>query len=313
MDKHFIMDAHADILYRMEKEHLSFIDADSGLHLSYPKIVQAGIDLQVFALYVDPPYTPQEHLEMLLKYIATFYSQVCAAGLMSPVLRYSDIEENARSGKKSALLSIEGGDFLTNDLRLLHVMYTLGVRAMGLTWNFKNAMADGVGEPDPQGLTSFGKQVVQEMNSLGMVVDVSHLAPKGFWDVIDISTAPIIASHSNSKALCSHRRNLDDDQINAIISKGGVIGMTFVPYFVGEGEITIPHLLRHIDHILALGGEDHIGLGSDFDGISITMQDLRSGTDYPKLIQALDKEYGPEIAAKICGRNFLRVYKQVLS
>jgi membrane dipeptidase len=174
-------------------------------------------------------------------------------------------------------------------------------------------MADGVGEPDPQGLTPFGRQVVQEMNSLGMVVDVSHLAPKGFWDVIEISSAPIIASHSNAKVLCPHRRNLEDDQIKAIIEKGGVIGMTFVPYFIGEGKITIPHLLRHIDHILSLGGEDHIGLGSDFDGISITMEDLRSGSDYPKLLQALDQEYGHDITAKICGKNFLRVYKQVLS
>lgn len=310
--KPFLLDAHADILYRMEKEHLDFYDVNSPLHLSFPKMQEAGTDLQIFALFVDPPYTPYEHLARILGYIDTFHTEICKNNGMSPVFSYLDIEKNFQEGKKSALLSIEGGDFLTDDLRHLRILFSLGVRAMGLTWNNGNAIADGVGEPEDRGLSEFGRTVIQEMNRLGMVVDVSHLAPKGVWDVLEVTSSPIIASHSNAKSVHNHRRNLDDQQIKGIIDNGGVIGMTFVPYFVGDSPVSIPSLLRHVDHILALGGENHIGLGSDFDGITETMVDLRSGSDYPRLLEALEKEYGSAITAKICGSNFLRVLKQIL-
>lgn len=310
--KPFLLDAHADILYRMETERLSFTDPSSPLHLSFPNMVRAGIDLQIFALFVDPPYTPHEHLSKLLAYIDTFRTEICRPHLMAPVYTCSDIERNVVSGRKSALLSVEGADFLTGDLRQLRILYSLGVRAMGLTWNNGNAVADGVGERVDRGLTPFGREVVREMNRLGMVVDVSHLAPRGVWDVLELSDAPVIASHSNAKAVCQHRRNLDDEQIKGIAGNGGVIGVTFVPDFIGEGKVTIAHLLRHIDHLLNVAGEDHVGLGSDFDGIDETMADLRSGADYPKLIEALAREFGDETTAKICGLNFLRVLKQVL-
>lgn len=310
--KPFLLDAHADILYRMETEKIRFDDANSPLHLSYPKMEQAGMDLQIFALFVDPPCTPAEHLATLVGYIDTFRSEVCRDNLMQPVYTYADIERNQHQGKKSAMLSIEGGDFLSGDLRHLRILYSLGVRAMGLTWNNGNAIAAGVGEEIDTGLTAFGREVIREMNRLGMIVDVSHLAPKGVYDVLNVSSSPIIASHSNAKTLYAHRRNLDDEQIKGIAASGGVIGVTFVPYFVGEEPVGIPDLLRHVDYILSLVGEDHIGFGSDFDGIPRTMVDLRSGADYPKLIESLGKEYGAEITAKICGGNFLRVLRQVL-
>ncbi|BCJ85741.1 dipeptidase [Effusibacillus dendaii] len=311
-NRRFIMDAHADILYRMETEHLSFFDPDSPLQLSYSKIKKAGIDLQVFALFVDPPVTPEQHLMKLIAYIETFRSEICKDGRMNPVITYQEIEQNFLSHRKSALLSIEGGDFLNGDLRHLRILYLLGVRAMGLTWNNKNAIASGVGEPTDEGLTPFGRQVVEEMNRLGMVVDVSHLAPKGIEDVLQVSKLPIIASHSNAKSVYPHRRNLTDEQIASIAKQGGVIGATFVPDFIAAKAATIDDLLRHIDRLLTVGGEDHVGLGSDFDGIEETMVDLRSGADYPKLIEALDKQYGSTVTDKICGQNFLRVLKQVL-
>ncbi|MFC4766384.1 dipeptidase [Effusibacillus consociatus] len=310
--KHFLLDAHADILYRMETEQLDFTDAGSPLHLSYPKMEQGEIDVQIFALFVDPPYTPHEHLAKLLAYIDTFRSEVCADNLMLPVYTYKDLETNLRAGRKSAILSVEGADFLTGDLRHLRILYSLGVRAMGLTWNHANSIASGVGEEIDTGLTPFGREVVREMNRLGMVIDVSHMAPKGVEGVLEASSKPVIASHSNAKSIYNHRRNLNDDQIRQIAAKGGVIGVTFVPYFIGEGEVGISHLLQHIDHMLSVGGEDHVGLGSDFDGIPETMVDLRSGADYPNLVEALDKEYGARITAKICGGNFLRVLERVL-
>ncbi|GAX91796.1 dipeptidase [Effusibacillus lacus] len=310
--KPFLIDGHADILYRMEQEHLDFYDPNSPLQLNYSRMERAGIDLQFFALYVDPPYTPQEHLSMILACIETFRSEVCRDNRLRPVYNYSDIERNRRSGVKSALLSIEGGDFLTGDLRHLRILYSLGVRAMGLTWNFRNSIASGVGEKIDNGLTPFGREVVLEMNRLGMLVDVSHLAPQGFWNVLEITQKPVIASHSNAKSVCPHKRNLDDSQIKGISECGGVVGVTFVPYFIGEGDVGIDDLLRHMDHIIELAGDNHIGLGSDFDGIPTTMTDLRNGEDYPRLIARLQQVYGDEVTAKICGGNLLRVLKSVL-
>jgi membrane dipeptidase len=313
-EKFLLVDGHADILYRMEEEHQDFYQESSELHLNYNRMCEAGIDLQVFALFAHERYSPDEQLRVILGMIDTFYHRVCVNGQVFAVLSKVDLNKNLNLGRRSGLLSIEGGGCLNNDLRVLRMLYKLGVRAMGLTWNNGNCIADGVGEPEDRGLTPFGREVVREMNRLGMVVDVSHLAPKGFWGVIEETKRPIIASHSNAKAVHNHRRNLDDDQIRAIIETGGTIGVTFVPYFVSDKEeVTIKDLLRHIDHILALGGENHLALGSDFDGIVNTMVDLRHGGDYPRLQEALVKAYGDNVTRKIMGENFKRVLLDVLN
>ncbi|HEU4962852.1 MAG TPA: dipeptidase [Bacilli bacterium] len=312
-EKFLLIDGHADILYRMDREHLDFYEDCDTLHLNYKRLCQADIDLQVFVLFPDDRLTDGEQLRAVLGMIDMFYQRVCVGGKMRPVLSTVDLNKNLELGLRSGLLSIEGGGCLQGDLRQLRIMYQLGVRAMGLTWNTGNCIADGVGEPQDRGLTPFGREVVREMNRLGMVVDVSHLAPKGFWGVVEESTAPFIASHSNAKAIHNHRRNLDDNQIRAIIEAGGTVGLTYVPYFVSDKEqVTIQDLLRHVDHILALGGENHLALGSDFDGIETTMVDLRHGGDYPRLQEALVKAYGDTVTRKIMGENFKRVLLDVL-
>ncbi|MGZ4112996.1 MAG: dipeptidase [Tumebacillaceae bacterium] len=312
-DKPLLIDGHADILWRMKFENLDFYNPNSALHLNFDKICKAGIDLQVFALYVGPKYNPAEQLGIILSMIDAFYNKVCANGQMRPILNKVDLARNLELGVRSGMLSIEGGDCLQSDLGILRMLYKLGVRAIGLTWNNGNCIADGLGEPEDRGLTEFGHQVIREMNRLGMVVDVAHLAPKGFWDVMKIAEAPVIASHANAKAIHNHRRNLDDDQLRALFQTGGLVGMTYVPYFVAEGDhVSIDDLLRHIDHMLAIGGENHIGLGSDFDGIDTTMIDLRDGADYPTLQARLMQAYGDTVARKILGGNFKRVLESIL-
>lgn len=310
--KPLLIDGHADILYRMEMEGHQFHTKDSELHLSYDRICQAGIDLQIFALFVGPKYSPAEQLAYIIRMIDAFYEQVCVNGMMHPVLSKTDLVRNYERGMRSGLLSIEGGDCLQSDMGILRMLYKLGVRAMGLTWNNSNCIADGVGEEVDRGLTPFGREVIQEMNRLGMVVDVAHLAPKGFWDVMELSKAPVIASHANARAIHDHRRNLDNEQLKALFQTGGLIGLTYVPMFIGDGDVYITDLLRHADHILALGGEDHLGLGSDFDGIEQTVVDLRHGGDYPRLQEALFKQYGDTVAKKILGGNFNRVLESIL-
>lgn len=312
-EKPLLIDGHADILYRMEKENLDFHQDRTHLHLNYNRLCEAGIDLQVFVLFTEDFLTPDEQLRSVLGMIDLFYHRVCVDGKMRPVLSKVDLNKNLELGLRSGLLSIEGGGCLGHDLGVLRMMYRLGVRAMGLTWNNGNSIADGCGAEEDRGLTPFGRDVVREMNRLGMVVDVSHLAVKGFWDVIEETNAPIIASHSNARAIHDHRRNLDDDQIRAVIKTGGTVGLTYVPYFLADKEnVTIQDLLRHADHILSLGGENHLALGSDFDGIGHTMVDLRHGGDYPRLQEALVKAYGDTVARKIMGENFKRVLLDVL-
>lgn len=312
-EKTLLIDGHADILYRMKYEGLDFHNPESALHLNYDKICKAGIDLQVFALFVGPKYNPAEQLAHIVSMIDMFYNTVCANGQMRPILAKGDLARNVELGVRSGMLLIEGGDCMQSELGILRMLYKLGVRAIGLTWNNGNCIADGVGEQEDRGLTAFGHEVIREMNRLGMVVDVAHLAPKGFWDVMKIAQAPVIASHANAKAIHNHRRNLDDDQLRAVFETGGLVGMTYVPYFVAEGDaVSIDDLMRHIDHLLALGGEDHIGLGSDFDGIDTTMIDLRDGADYPHFQERLFQAYGDTIARKILGGNFKRVLESIL-
>ncbi|WP_157729525.1 dipeptidase [Tumebacillus algifaecis] len=310
--KTLVIDGHADILYRMEKEGLRFYEDKDNLHLNYDRIVKAGIDLQFFVLFVEPKYTPAEQLTIHLNMIEQFYSEVVGGGKFRPILKKGDLERNLAAGYRSGLLSIEGGDCIQSDLRILRTMYRLGVRAMGLTWNQANCIADGCGEKIDRGLTPFGRDVVREMNRLGMIVDVAHLGEKGFWDVMEVAKAPVIASHANARAIHDHRRNLHDNQLQALFKTGGLIGVTFVPMFVGTGDVAISDLMRHIDHILELGGEDHLGIGSDFDGIEWTMTDLRHGGDLPRLQERLFKAYGEDVMKKIMGGNFKRVIDSIL-
>lgn len=311
-EKTLIIDGHADILYRMEKEGLRFYEDKSNLHLNYDRILQAGIDLQFFVLFAEPKYSPAEQLKMHLSMIEQFNAEVVGGGKIRPVLKKGDLERNLAAGYRSGLLSIEGGDCIQSDLRILHTMYRLGVRAMGMTWNQGNCIADGCGERVDRGLTDFGREVVREMNRLGMIVDVAHLGQKGFWDLIEIAQAPVIASHANARKIHDHPRNLTDDQLRALFKTGGLVGITFVPMFVGAGTVSIDDLMRHVDHVLELGGEDHLGIGSDFDGIERTLTDLRHGGDLPNFQERLLKTYGEEVMKKIMGGNFKRVIDSIL-
>ena len=175
-------------------------------------------------------------------------------------------------------------------------------------------MGDGVAERDTcGGLTSFGKDVVREMNRLGMVVDVSHLSVNGFWDVEKTAEMPYIASHSNARGVCSGARNLSDDQIRAIAGHGGVIGINlFSPFVADKERVGLEDVMRHIDYIIKLAGDDCIGLGCDFDGIDKTPVDLQNISHLKKLLDRIEKEYGKETADKIAEKNFLRVLKKIL-
>ncbi len=217
--------------------------------------------------------------------------------------------------KAATLLAIEEGGAIDGSLEALRMLYELGVRAMTLTWSNRNDIADGVNEEcSGGGLTTIGRQEVAEMNRLGMLVDVSHIATAGFWDVIETSTKPIIATHSNAKTLCSHPRNLNDDQIKAINANDGLIGITFAGQFLEEdyNNACIDSVYRHIDYMLnLLGNDDHVGFGSDFVGISHPPYNIHGVQDYKPLVEyQQSKNYSASTSEKITHKNVLNMLRK---
>jgi len=196
---------------------------------------------------------------------------------------------------------------------MLRLLFHLGLRAIGLTWNHANWAADGVLEPRQGGLTAKGRKLVEECERLGIIVDVSHLSERGFWEMADRAERSFIASHSNAQALCPHPRNLTDDQIKALIAVDGRIGITYVPYFVKEsGSATIDDVVRHIDHIASLGGARHLMLGSDFDGIEQYVDSLRSPGDVPKLVDAMLRAFPESMVRDVLSHNAIRFLEERL-
>jgi membrane dipeptidase len=309
-----VFDAHSDTLLKMwEDPALGFYQADEKLQVNFPEMARGNVQLQALAIWV-PNRVPYHHRsQSVLEMIDLFYEKV-ASDKIRPILSRADLDECVLKGRKGAILFVEGAHPLGDSLVLLRTWYRLGIRGMTLTWNHRNAVADGCHEPNPGGLTLFGKQVVEEMNRLGMLIDVSHVAEPGFWDTLELSSAPVIASHSNAKQLCNHPRNLSDEQIKALIKKGGVMGLTFVDFFVTSEKRTvwIDDLLRHLDHVCSLGGVDHVAFGSDFDGITQTFGDMTRAGDYQTLTDALLKRYKEADVKKFMRENWLRVFRNVL-
>jgi len=180
------------------------------------------------------------------------------------VLEPKDILQARREGKIGLIIGLEGAEAVESDLGLLRCYYRLGLRVMNLTWHHRNLAADGVAEPSGSGLSHFGRALVRELNRLGIIIDLSHLSPQGVDDVLDLSDSPVMASHSNAKALCDHNRNLDDRQIARISSNGGMIGVVFLGRFVAEKDPTLDHVLDHVDHIAGIAGTEHVGIGPDY-------------------------------------------------
>ncbi|GAB6988993.1 dipeptidase [Paenibacillus pini] len=191
------------------------------------------------------------------------------------------------------MLSVEGADGFEGNLFYVKMCFELGVRFLGLTWNYANWAADGVLEKRNGGLTKKGIELVRLCNEIGLLLDVSHLSPAGFWELTELTKQPFIASHSNVYRICPHPRNLSDEQIRAIVSMDGRIGLTFVPWFVKQDEasVKIKDLLPHIEHICELGGENHLMFGSDFDGIESWVKGLEHPACYPALAELLLKHY----------------------
>jgi membrane dipeptidase len=312
-----VFDAHCDTLLAVLAGERELAERSSQGHIDLPRLLEAGVTAQVFALFIEDKYLPAGAARQTLRLLDTFYGELAdhAAQLML-ALQAKDIEQAKEEHKVAAVIGFEGAEALEGDLALLRVFHRLGLRLLTIAWSRRNQAADGVAEARTGGgLTNFGRQLVEECNRLGIILDISHLAPAGVSDVLAASAAPVIASHSNAYALCPHARNLTDEQLAAVARTGGVVGVTFVPAFIHEDEerASLDRLLDHIDHIVDVAGIDHVGLGSDFDGFGpAAPQGLEDVTCMPGITARLvQRGYGADDVRRILGLNFLRVFRAV--
>jgi membrane dipeptidase len=209
------------------------------------------------------------------------------------------------------LLAVEHADGTEGSLGVLRALFELGVRSIGLTHHVSSGAADGCMEArEGVGLTQYGVELVREMNRLGMLVDLAHISPGGFFHALEVSARPVAFTHGNCRALCDHPRNLTDEQLRALASAGGIIGMSYVPFFVDSEEPSIERLLDHIDHAVEAAGIDAVGLGSDFDGGGTVLHDA---TEVPQITQGLaERGYGEADVRRILGENMLRVLEAAI-
>jgi membrane dipeptidase len=300
-------------------------------HTDIQRLREGGVGAVFFSVYVAATYVMGNHsANRTLQMIDTVYQDIVNRypDTFQLALSASDIERAQRKHKIAALLGIEGGHAIEDSPRLLRDYYRLGVRYMTLThWNTNN-WADSSGDTDNpdvahhNGLTPLGKETVHEMNRLGMMVDISHTADKTFYDALETSQAPIIASHSSCRAVTNVPRNMTDDMIRALAKKGAVMQINFNCGFVSQKSADAPEnapvratladVVAHIDHARQVGGIDVVGIGSDFDGITCAPERLDDVSKFPNLTRALlEKGYSSSDIKKIYGGNMLRVMRQV--
>ena len=314
----FICDCHCDTLTELYNKNASLYENEQ--HFDIKRQIALGGGLQFCAIYVPTEvFRYQGGLRYTLCLLDKYNQEIKKLhenGIDVLQVRTAEDAGNVLKHKAATLLAIEEGGAIDGSLEALRCLYELGVRAMTLTWSNRNDIADGINEEATgSGLTLFGKKVVAEMNRLGMLVDVSHISTAGFWSVIETSTKPIIATHSNAKSLCSHPRNLNDEQIKALAQNGGLAGITFAGQFLEEDwrNACIESVYKHIDYMLNLiGNDDHIGFGSDFDGISHPPYNIQGVQDYKPLIEHLSKYYSDETINKITHQNVINLLQKVL-
>ena len=369
-----VIDTHADTPQRFVDEHFDLSDPLGGGNLNLDSIRKGNLGAEFFSIWVEPTLYKGHYARRTLELIDSVKQQVARhPNQIEFVTTPAGIEYAHRTHKFAALMGIEGGHSIEDSIPLLRQYYALGVRYMTLTWNNSNGWADSSGDINDttiphtkEGLSEFGKDVVYEMNRLGMMVDISHVSDRTFYRTLVISRAPVIASHSSARALCDAPRNMTDDMLRAVArsggpnSKGGVVQVNFYSGFLSQSwrdaqkaiepeaekaiqalkdkaksegkelpyaEIAkiqrqfadrIPRpplsvLIDHIDHIAKVAGVDHVGLGSDFDGIAgQTPQGLDSAADLPKITEALmARGYSAEDCRRILGGNLLRVFREV--
>jgi len=360
-----LIDCHVDTPDRIV-DYGEDLGSDKSLsHVDLPKMRAGGLDVAFFSAWIRPELIDEKRSIKRVLQDLDAVKQLCNdyPDQIEIATSAADVKRCFEAGKLAGVLCVEGGHAIEDDLGVLRQFFDLGVRYMTLTWSNNNNWADGcLDPPKHHGLTDFGVDVVKEMNRIGMMVDVSHVSEETFWDVLKVTTKPVIASHSAARAICDHTRNLWDDQIRAVAEGGGVVCPTFVPAFISDEyrktherlrdehgiagmsiadalrgdkgsikgpdaakmahldtlikQIPIPSfevVVDHVEHMIDVAGPDHVGLGSDFDGVPSLPVGLEDCTKLPLITEELLKRGQPETTVKkVLGENLLRVMEEII-
>lgn len=316
MDDMFIVDAHEDIAFHLNYFKRDFVDPDIPCMITLPGLNEAGIRLVFNTIFVHPKHRPDKTVEKAKAQVRVYDEIYEKYGdRVTRILNNSDLDQLLKNKMIGFLTLMEGADPI-EEIADLKYYFDHGLRLLGPAWNNKNKFASGP-ETD-SGLSGDGKQLIREMNNLGITLDLSHLNEKCFWEAIGITNLIPIATHSNARALTDHPRNLHDDQLLAISERGGVTGIVFYNSFLktGRNTPTLDDIYKHTDYIINLCGEDHVGIGTDLDGGKIEEfpKEIRQISKLPKVAEYfLEKGYTEERVKKIMGSNFLRVMRSNLS
>lgn len=348
-----VVDTHIDTTPKLERPEWAITERQNEGHVDLPRMREGGLDAVFFSIYMNGRITGPPAVAESIERISAVHELVRRSPAQFALCRTADqVRQAHRAGKVAALMGMEGGHMINNSLPTLRMYAALGVRYLTLTHGVHTDWADSSGqEPKHNGLTDFGKQVVGELNRLGVMVDISHVADKTFWDALEVSRAPLIASHSSCRALADHPRNMTDEMIKALAKGGGVIQITFVDSFIDPAlrkyqqqmgsvgdelraqfpgpenaarrneeiekrfgprpVVSWERIVDHIDHAVGLVGPDHVGIGSDFDGATMP-RGMEDCSMLPKITEALvARGYKQKDIEKILGGNLLRVMEEV--
>lgn len=299
-----IIDLHCDVLEKLVRYENANFRNDARLSASLEKLKAGNVKVQVFAIYIHTNIPENEKFLAAARQIEAFHTKVLCEPEMVHITEWEQLNQ-LEDGQIGAVLSLEGCDCIGEDLIKLEHLLNAGVKLVGLTWNHENAVAFGASEDPSKGLKPFAKDVIHLLNERNIIIDVSHLNEQGFYDLLPLAHN-LIASHSNARALCDHPRNLTDAQIKDLVKHGGRMHVVFYPPFIeNEKETTtINRLVKHVEHIASLVGIQHIGFGSDFDGMDFSVENLGNAGEYQNFIKALLKTFTYEEVAIMAYKGF---------
>ncbi len=306
-----IVDAHCDTLTLAVTTGQGLLN--NRLHWDINRAMQYDGFVQVLAVFQNPDRM-KPTFKRAVHYIRQAHSFEINIPYFSLCRSFADIKKGLEEKKVCGLLAIEGGDALEGKTENLQLLYNMGIRCITLTWNYANELGDGAQETRHRGLTPFGRGILRIMQEKGMIIDISHASEKTFWDCMEECSKPLIASHSNARAIHDHPRNLYDSQLLAVAEKGGVIGINFYREFISSaGSVNISCLVRHIEYICGLAGDNAVGIGADFDGMESLPDSVFGVQSLGLLLNELKRlNYSDCTIQKIYGGNFLRVFNDVL-
>ncbi|MDD3244244.1 MAG: dipeptidase [Eubacteriales bacterium] len=309
-----VVDTHTDALLRLSDDAPRLLN---DRHINEAGLRSGGAALIAFAAFTDAAAQGTPSLPLGLKLVDRYWRMTEAyADWMAPVASMAQYEQARAAGKVGALLTIEGGGILQGDLAVLRLLHRLGARMFSLTWSNTTELGCGCASPEDTGLTPLGFSAVEECNRLGIILDVSHLSDKGFWQLLEHSRQPVAASHSDARALCpDQKRDLTDEMLKALGAAGGYVGVNYChPFLTNSGDVpaALEDVVRHIEHMAEYAGVAHVGIGTDYDGIPAAPKGLEDCSTYPRVAEALLKRgWAEEDVKGIMGENFLRLFAEV--